>query len=408
MRKVLKLASVSSMIEAFNRHNIQLLQELGYEVHVAANFQEDDPLMQKRADAFKEQLQNEGVVVIDLPFHRNPLSIENLTAYRSLKKIIDQQQYDMIHCHSPVGGALGRLAARQTRKNGTKVLYTAHGFHFFKGASLKNWLLYYPVEKVLSTLTDCLITINPEDYQQAYHRKFRSKRIEKINGVGIDLNKFALTNEDRRKSLRRAYGYNEHDKLLVYVGELSHRKNQAFAIRLMSHVVKQVPSARLLLVGDGDKEKELEKMIYDLKLQNHVQLLGFRRDVPELMALSDMALSTSRQEGLPVNVMEAMATGLPLVVSNCRGNRDLVQNGANGYVMEEMDEEQFAYRILTLLSSEDLRIRFGMTSARLIEAYSYKQVDNSMRRIYKFYSQFTPVFSQQPLIAKEPSNKEPV
>lgn len=397
-KKALQLASVSPMIEAFNMHNIQLLKELGYTVHVAANFQEEDAVMQERADEFKQQLQQDGIEVIDLPFHRQPLAKDNYTAYRKLTQLMNQEEYDVIHCHSPVGGALGRLAARHARKKGTKVIYTAHGFHFFEGASPKNWLLYYPVEKFLSAFTDCLITINPEDYQQALDRRFRAIRIEKINGVGIDLDKFAPTNEERRNTLRRAYGYNTTDKLLVYVGELSYRKNQDLAIRIMQHVRKEVPNARLLLVGDGEKsvEQELKDLVHELGLKEHVHLLGFRRDVPELMALADLALSTSRQEGLPVNVMEAMATGLPLVVSNCRGNRDLVQDKVNGRVIKEMDATLFADQITELLQSDDLRSEYGEQSAQLIQAYSHEQVDHSMQRIYESYNPETVFAAEQP------------
>lgn len=407
MRKVLKLASVSPMIEAFNQQNIQLLQNLGYEVHVAANFQETDAVMQEKADSFKEALKNKGIKVLDIPFERNPLNTENIKAYRMLKRILHQEKYDLIHLHSPIGGVLGRLAARRERIKGTKVIYTAHGFHFFQGAPLKNWLLYYTVEKALSGLTDCLITINPEDYAQAHQRKFRSKKIEQLNGVGIDLNKFSLTNEQRRKQLRQKHGYEESEKIMVYVGELSDRKNQALAIRMMRSVVEFIPEAKLLLAGDGDKKEEYRTLIKEWGLQNHVELLGFRSDVPELMALSDFAISTSKQEGLPVNVMEAMGTGLPLVVTNCRGNRDLVQDGENGYVIEEMDETIFAERVIDLLLSDDLRANFGKASTQLIQKYAHEEVDQKMQQIYESYTKQDPQVSPHTILSAAPPNEHP-
>ena len=213
-----------------------------------------------------------------------------------------------------IGGVLTRLAARESRKRQTKVVYTAHGFHFFKGAPLKNWILYYTVEKWLSRYTDCLITINEEDYRAALDKKFKAKKIEKISGVGINKNKFKPIDSNLKNKRRNLLGYNKEDFLLIYVGELSKRKNQKLAINMMKIVSQKIPKSKLLLVGDGELREQYAQQIKDLKLENHVFLLGYRTDVNQLMSIADIVISTSTQEGLPVNLLEAMGTDRKSVV----------------------------------------------------------------------------------------------
>lgn len=385
MNKVLILASVSEMIEAFLIPSIDWLQNKGCEVHVATNFSDADLNRQERNDLFKEQLTQRGVIVHPVPMHRDPFHPENRQAYQMVKQILASESFALVHCHTPIGGVLARLAARKSRQEGTKVIYTAHGFHFFKGASLKNWLLYYPTEKLLSRYTDCLITINQEDYQTAQDKKFKTKVIELISGVGINPNKFSPVTQDKRNCFREVYGYKEEDFILIYVAELSYRKHQDLLISIMAKVVQSIPNAKLLLVGDGDRAKEQEYalLIEDLKVWDSVKLLGYRRDVYQLMSLSDLVVSASRQEGLPVNVMEAMSVGLPLIVTDCRGNRDLVENGVNGYVIDLDKPSEFVDRILELYRSHAKRNAFGKSSLDLIKKYSLENVNQELGIIYE-------------------------
>lgn len=385
MRKVLIAATVSEMIEAFLVPNIDKLLQMGNEVHVAADFEDEDVYRMERNDLFQEQLLQRGVKVHKIPMQRNPFHLENRESYQLLKELIDKEQYAIIHCHTPVGGVLTRLAARQSRNQGTKVVYTAHGFHFFKGAPLKNWLMYYPVEKFLARYTDSLITITQEDYETAHAKRFKAKAIEMISGVGINPDKFTPVTDSKRKYLRELYGYGEDEFLLIYVGELSYRKHQDMLISIMPKVIQSIPHAKLLLVGDGDKEKEKEfiDLIETLKLRDHVKLLGFRRDVHQLMSLSDIVVSASRQEGLPVNVMEAMSIGLPLIVTDCRGNRDLVQDGKNGFVVGIDENKIFIEKIKELHRSKDKREAFGRVSLNEIQFYSIEHVNNQLSLIYE-------------------------
>ena len=199
MKKALMLASVASMIEQFNMNNIKILQQLGYEVEVAANFTDGGTLDHNRLEEFKKELDEKKIKYIDIPFERSPFSVKNIKAYRLIKKLIKEENYELIHVHSPVGSVLGRLAARKTN---AKVIYTAHGFHFFKGAPLKYWLMFYPIEKWLSKYTDILITINKEDYEIA-KKKFKAKNIQLVHGIGVDKNRFDFEmSKEERKQLR--------------------------------------------------------------------------------------------------------------------------------------------------------------------------------------------------------------
>lgn len=366
--KILFTATVDSHIKHFHLPYLKWFKEQGFQVHVASRGKENIPY----AD-FKW----------DIPFSRSPFNKDNIRAYKELKKIIDTNNYRLIHCHTPVGGVLTRLAARRARKKGTKVIYTAHGFHFYKGAPLKNWLLYYPVEKWLARYTDCLITINEEDYELARKKRFQAGSIKKVDGVGVDINRFKPPAEEEKLALRQEYGFNEKDFIIICVGELNANKNQALAIKAVKILKERIPNIKLLLAGRGNMEKQYRKMAEKLGVKDNVLFLGYRRDIPELLSISDIAVSSSRREGLPVNVMEAMATGLPLVVTDCRGNRDLVQNGENGFVVGINDAEGMAERIEALLVNKSLRVIFGDRSKDKINIYKIESILEEMSRIYK-------------------------
>ena len=324
MKKALILASVASMIEQFNMGNIKVLQELRYEVHVATNFIDSGTITRERAEELKNKLKDLNVKYYQIDFDRNVLSTKNIQAYKQVKKLISENKYNIIHIHSPIGGVCGRLAAKKERKNGTKVIYTAHGFHFFKGAPAKNWLIYYPVEKWLSKYTDCLITINEEDYNLA-KKKFKAKNVEYVPGIGVDENKFNFEmSREERNELRKSLGINEDDFVFIQVGELNNNKNQIMTIEAIKELVKENNKIKLLLVGIGDLKEYYENKIKEYSLEKSVFLLGYRNDVPKLLKISDVLISTSKREGLPVNILEAMFAGLPIIATNCRGNRDLV------------------------------------------------------------------------------------
>ena len=285
MKKMLMLASVASMIDQFNMPNIELLQKMGYEVHVACNFEKGSTCTEERIQKLKKRLREINVRYFQIDFSRNILKVnEILKSYRQVKTLLVKEHYDFIHCHSPIGGVIGRIAGHKTH---TKVIYTAHGFHFYKGAPLKNWLLYYPVEKWLSRYTDVLITINKEDYKRA-KKNFNARHIVYIPGVGVDIARFSVCKVDKMQK-RKELGVNMDDFLLLSVGELSERKNQRVIIDAL-RVMKEdgsIGKIIYLAVGQGDMQETFEELIKKYRIEDHVQLLGFRTDIDELCKVAD-------------------------------------------------------------------------------------------------------------------------
>lgn len=365
--KILFTATVDSHIKHFHLPYLKWFKEQGFEVHVASRGESKIPF----AD-----------VKYEIPFERSPFKFSNIKAYKQLKEIIEKNDYLLIHCHTPVGGVLTRLAARKARKSGTKVIYTAHGFHFYKGAPLKNWLIYYPIEKWLARCTDCLITINDEDYECAVRKKFKAGSIKKVNGVGIDLNKFKPQTPEKKKELRKQYGYDENDFILIYVAEMSYRKHQDLLINVVNVLKNKISDIKLLLVGEGSLMEQYKNQVQKLHLEEYIHFLGYRKDVPDLMTIADVAVSSSRQEGLPVNVMEAMAAGLPLVVTDCRGNRDLVQDGENGFVVGIDDAEGMAERMEYIYNNGEMKEKARKYNLNSIRNYSLDTIEKQIACIY--------------------------
>jgi len=365
-RKVLFVATVlRGHVLVFHLPYMKWFQEQGYEVHLCCRNDTPDPdIVVPYCDRF-----------IELPFERSPLSRANLGVYKQLKALIDQEQYALIHCNTPVGGMLGRLCARAARKKGTRVVYTAHGFHFFSGAPLKNWLLFYPAERFLSRYTDLLITINGEDERRARH--FHAKKTALVNGVGVDLTRFEQP-VDRLKA-RAELGLKQDTPIVICVGEHILRKNHETVLRTAA----LLPDVHVLFCGVGEKQDELEKLAAELDMTERAHFLGFRRDVPTLLAASDVFMFPSWQEGLPVSQMEAMAAGLPCVVSEVRGNADLIQQGEGGFLRKPTDVEGFAEDIALLIGDPALRESMAQRNRREIERYSLEAVLKQVTALYE-------------------------
>lgn len=336
--KVLLTATVQSHICQFHKPLIELLHQHGHEVHVAAksNLAEKDGL---KLD-FVEK-------VYDIPFSRSPKSPENIKAYKQLKRIIDEENYDIIHCNTPMGGIVTRLAAKKARKTGTKVYYTAHGFHFYKGAPKKNWIVFYPIEKCCSKITDVLITITQEDYQLA-RKKFHCA-VKHIHGVGANTTKFFMVGDEEKKSLREELGIGDNEKIILNIGELLPNKNQQTAINAMKEIVKKVPNSRLLIAGNGPNKENLERHIRESGLEKSVTLLGYTTQIHKYLCVCDVLIACSFREGLPMNLMEAMLCGKPIVASDNRGHRELIKDGWNGYLVQPLDVSAYAEKICRLL-----------------------------------------------------------
>lgn len=315
-KRVLMVATVPSMIGQFNMNNIRILQELGYSVDVASDFTDVSVWPAERVQKFKEQLKDMNVEAIQLDFSRKPLKIgRHMESYRETVKLLKDRKYAFIHTHTPIASAIVRQA---THKTGTKVIYTAHGFHFYEGAPLKNWLIFYPIEKHYSRYTDVLITINKEDYGRA-EKHFQAKKVVYIPGVGVDTEKFA-PRESGRMKIRAELGVSDERILLLSVGELNDNKNHEAVIRAISGM----NNITYVIVGKGELRDKLETTSVECGVD--CRLVGFRTDVADFYDASDVYILPSIREGLNVSLMEAMASGLPCIVSKIRGNVDLIDS----------------------------------------------------------------------------------
>ncbi len=320
MKKMLMVASVPSMIGQFNMDNISVLQELGYKVYVACDFKDRSVWDEERTSKFKGELRKKGIRYYQMDFSRSPFNIKkNIAAYKQMYSLVRKERFDLVHCHTPVASAIARVVAHKLH---VKTIYTAHGFHFYKGASWKNWMFFYPVEKFLSHWTDVLITINKEDYQRA-KKNFCAKKVVYVPGVGVDTDKFHsfLIDADAK---RRELGVSNTDIMFLSVGELSHRKNHEIVIRAIKELNN--PDIKYFICGKGELEGYLINLIKESGLESQVKLPGYRTDVSELCQAADLFVFPSRQEGLPVALMEAIACQTPVLCSNIRGNTDLVKD----------------------------------------------------------------------------------
>ena len=369
MKKVLFIATVvRKHILVFHIPYLQMLREAGYETYVASANDTDNEIVEiPYCDHY-----------VEINFKRNPLHPGNLLAYRQLKKLIRENHFDIIHCHTPVGGLLGRLTAKRTRKRGTKVFYTAHGFHFYKGAPLKNWLLYYPVEKLCARFTDKLITINSEDYALA-QKKMKAKEVFYVPGVGVDISKFENVQVDR-ETKRKEIGVPENAFLLISVGELSMRKNHQVVLKAISNLKDS--NIHYAIAGTGNKKDYLLGVAKELGVSNRLHLLGYRRDIAELYKAADLCCLPSVHEGLPVAVMEAMACGLPCVVSKIRGNVDLIDKNG-GFESEFNDATGFAEAIIALNADPELRKSMGEYNSQRSHMYDICVILQKMKEVYE-------------------------
>lgn len=321
MPKMLMLATTAAMSEQFNKDNILILKDMGYEVHVAGNFQKGNPISEERLAQFKTWITEQNGKWFDIPSTRKPSDLKNnLAAYKTVIELVKKYQYNFIHCHTPIGAVIGRLAGHATK---TKVIYTAHGFHFYKGAPLINWLLYYPVERFLARYTDVLITINQEDYAMA--QKFKAKKVCYVPGVGIDIEKIShnVLTESDKESLRRKLGVLRDEKMLLSVGELNKNKNHEIVIRAIATMKNH--KIKYIVCGKGELKDYLIRLATQLDIDDSVKILGYRSDVLQILQCADLFVFPSRREGLSIALLEAIASKKAVLCTNIRGNRELVE-----------------------------------------------------------------------------------
>lgn len=364
--KILYVTTVGMTMNFFKALVGELIKE-GHAVDIACN--EDE---YKVDDFYRES----GCKIYQIDCSRSPLSKGNLKAVKELKKIVSENHYDIVHCHTPIAGVCARLACKNFRKNGLKVIYTAHGFHFYQGAPLKNWLVYYPIEKYCSRFTDVLITINQEDYALA-KKKMKAKKTEYVPGVGIDVDKFRNTVVDRTAK-RKELGIPENAFLLLSVGELNANKNHQIVIRALAQLNDS--NIHYMIAGKGDLHDELIDLANRLGVAEQVHLLGYRNDVAELYKTADVYCLPSIREGLNVSVMEAMASGLPVICSCIRGNTDLISK-------DNCFKPQNCCAVKAIIKKTFFSfVNYGIlrpNNKNLPDAFSIRKIKNRMKDIYQ-------------------------
>ena len=361
---------VKTHIMEFHIPYLKMFKELGWETAVAAK--NDYENLEDCKIPYCDKYYN-------VPFERFPLKPQNIAAYKMLKKIIDDGDYEIVHCHTPVGAMLTRLAAIGARRGGTRVYYTAHGFHFYTGAPLINWVLYYPVEKWLARYTDVLITINKEDYERA--KKFKAKKVFYVPGVGIDINRFGMECGTNIKfEIRKELGIPLDATVLLSVGELNKNKNHKVIIQALGQM--QNNNLYYVICGRGPMMDEYQALAKKLGISKRIILTGYRTDVCKFYQMADIFVFPSYREGLPISMIEAMYNGLPIICTNIRGSRDLIEDSQNILVDNPEDQSVFIQGILKL-NDQSTREKIGSFNRKKANNYLLPVVTEQYKKIYK-------------------------
>lgn len=367
MKKILFISNISNKITNFSIPSIIAGQSLGYEFHMTANY-----------SGFKDDASKYNVILHHIDLVRNPLSLHNIKAYRQIITLINKEKFDVIHCNTPIGGILGRICGNKTKVH--RIVYTVHGFHFYKGAPFINRTIYKWAEKWLSHYTDAIITINQWDYEAA--KKFRLRKNGKVYyvpGVGIDTHIYNLDGIEKNE-LRKSLGLEEDDIVIIAMGDLIKRKNYLSSIKAIAKANNS--KLHFLICGEGPELETLMMLTKKLKLEKQIHFLGFRTDIKELLAISDIFLFTTYQEGLPRSMMEAMAAGLPCVSSRIRGNIDLIDDGKGGCLYKPDDIEGFANAINILAADKRKRDLMRIYNYEKIKQFDVENVKEEMYKIY--------------------------
>ena len=368
--KVLFIATIDQHILKFHLPYLKWFQENNFETHVASFGNSNIPFCD---------------VKHDVAIQRSPYSIKNITAYKKLKEIISKENFTIIHGHTPMGGVLARLCSIGNRKKGTKVFYTPHGFYFYKGSPLKYWLLYYPVEIFLSRYTDVIITINSEDYELVKSSGFKSKEVYKIDGIGVKSERYKPVTEIEKQGLRHKLGYPTNEFIMIYVAEFIHRKNHKFIIDSAVLLKNKVQSFKIIFAGRGPLIDQMKKYCNAKGLEKYIDFLGFREDIPDLINISDIGISSSKSEGLPIGIVEEMFAGIPVIVSDERGHREVVNHGLNGFIFGQSNSKEFIDYILKFYYDRDLISQLGKNAHSSSQKFS---VDASLDKLSTIYMQY--------------------
>lgn len=370
MKKILYVTTVSSTINAFLVPHIKYLLNQGYKVDVATNI----------TDEVNIDLINMGVRVFEVDFKRTPISPNNLKAYKQIKKIQNKEKYDIVHVHTPVASFVTRCALRKEKN--LKMVYTCHGFHFYKGGSPINWMIFYPIEKISAKWTDRLITINTEDYKVAKKFKLRNNgQVSKMHGVGIEKEKYVIENFDKSE-YRKKLGINDDDFVILVLAELNKNKNHIQLIKAMNLLKDKYPNIKAVFAGTGPLEKDIKNQIKENGLEDKISLLGWRNDVKELINLSDVVGLFSKREGLGKCLLEAMICGKCVIATNTRGPKEIVEQNVNGFLFDVDDIESTSKYIEKIYTDNELKSKLEQRGINIANNYL---LDNVLKQLINDY-----------------------
>lgn len=367
--RILLVANVAKEhVLKFHVPTIKMLKEDGWYVDVACSGEDKIPYCNNQ---------------YKMSYKRSPFTFETFKGIKELKRIIDNVGYDIIYCHTPVGGIIARLAARNARKKGTKIIYFSHGYHFYRNAPKLNWIIFYPIEKIMSKMTDSIILCNLEDYKLT-KKKFCNCNAYKIDGIGVDMSRFKV--EDResiRIKYRTEMNIPQDAIILIYLAELLHNKNQTFLMDILKLLLEKDRNIYLVLAGFDHSNGEFAKYAEKIGVSENIRFLGWREDVGELYATSDICTPTSIREGFGMNLVEAMACGIPVVATRNRGHETIIRDGVNGFLVELGDTKYFARKILQVINDNELRKKFIEAGIADKEKFSSEAALKNIKMILK-------------------------
>lgn len=369
--KILLVANVAKEhVLKFHVPTIKMLSESGWIVDVACSGQDAIPYCRKQ---------------YIMSYKRSPFNLSLFKGIKELKKIVNEGEYDIVYCHTPVGALAARLASINARKKGTKVVYMAHGYYFFKGVPFYYWLIFYPIERILSSVTDSIILINQEDFELTEKKFFNKYKTYLLDGIGFDFSKYSKVDKTDKEAIRCQYrkdmNISDDAFVMIYLAELIPNKNQKLLMRVLREILKKNRNTYLILAGIDHTNGEFEKYAKSIGVYDNVRFLGWRKDVPNLYLMADIATASSIREGLPMNIVEAMASDLPVVASDNRGHRTIIQDGYNGFLVPLKDEKLFVERILKLMEDNNLYNKIAKNAKKDIHKYSTDVVTNKIKQI---------------------------
>lgn len=383
MKKALIITTISGFLLKFEQDNVKILQDMGYEVHYAANGHEQ---MYRYEDGAYENI---GVHFHHIDIAKSPFKVfKNLKALRQLCELVRKEEIRLIHCHTPVGGVLGRLTGAMCKKMNVHVIYTSHGYHFYKGASKKNNAIYYFIEKTMARYSDTIILINKEDYENTL--KFRLKKdgkVFQIPGIGLDTKRFKPVNAEERNRLRQKLKIDENKFFVLSVGELNENKNHRIVLEALELLRSEGVDLSLIhygICGDGPYRDKLEELIKSMNLESTVTAFGYCTDVKEYIGAADITVFPSEREGLGMAALESLAMGVPVIASDNRGTREYMVHGKNGYVCSYNDAVGFAENIKKLMNlSHFEKSKMSLDCVDSVKAFDKSKTHEKMTEIYQ-------------------------